>query len=397
VFDALKPLPADSIIGILGKFRADPDPRKVDLSVGVYQDDRGHTPVLDCVKRAEEIILAKEDTKSYVAIAGNAGFNQSVEQLLFGEDSPVLAEGRVATVQTPGGSGALSVAGHLIARARPGARAWLSDPSWANHRPLLSLSGLKLEQYPYYDYEAHRIDFDAMTKAIGKMGAGDVLVLHGCCHNPCGADLSREQWKVVAQLCSRTGVVPFIDFAYQGLAEGIEEDAFGVRVMAETVPELVAATSYSKNLGLYRERVGAASVVSQNRNCRDTVLSNLANVARSIYSMPPDHGAQIVNIVLNDPELRKLWISELDAMRNRLNSLRQLFVDKLAERKTVRDFSFMARERGMFSFLGISKEEIQRLREEFHIYLVESSRVNVAGINPANVDYVTESIAAVVG
>jgi aspartate aminotransferase len=396
VFEVLKPLPTDAILGIMALYRADTDPRKVDLSVGVYQDDAGKTPVLESVKRAEQTVYEHEDSKSYVAIAGNAAFNRGAEQLLFGKGSRVLADGRVATVQTPGGSGALSVAGHLIDRARHGARVFLSDPSWPNHSPLLKLSGLELQQYPYYDFGAHRIDFGAMLKTVETMQAGDVLLLHGCCHNPCGADLSRSQWDELAEICARTGIIPFIDIAYQGLAEGMEEDAYGVRLMADSVAEMVVVSSYSKNLGLYRDRVGACIVVCEDGSERDVVQMNLNNVARSIYSMPPDHGAAIVACIFADPGLQRLWKQELDAMRNRLNGLRVLLVEKLAARETGIDFSFIANERGMFSFLGLSREQIVRLREEFHVYMVESSRVNVAGINSTNVDYVADAIAAVI-
>jgi aspartate aminotransferase len=282
-----------------------------------------------------------------------------------------------------------------VQRAKPNTRVYLSDPSWPNHLPLLRTAGLQLEQYPYYDYDVHRIDFEALVDAVEHMHAGDVVLLHGCCHNPCGADLSQNQWNVLAELCKRTGVLPFIDSAYQGLAEGLDQDVYGLRVMAERVPELLITTSCSKNFGLYRERVGAACVVSATREQRDSVFSNLSNVARSIYSMPPDHGAAIVDKVLHDAGLRALWVEELHAMRDRLNGLRQLLVDRLEARNTPLDFSFIAKERGMFSFLGISTDQVIRLREEFHIYMVESSRINIAGINQHNVDYVADSIAAV--
>jgi aspartate aminotransferase len=396
VFGGLQPLPADAILGIMTLFRADKDPRKVDLSVGVYQDETGNTPVFDCVRRAERKLLEEEKTKTYVAIAGNAGFNECMEQLLFGASSSVVVDGRVATVQTPGGSGALSVAGHLIYRAQPGTRVFLSEPSWPNHLPLIKLSGLRIEQYPYYDFDTHRIDFDAMVGAVERMRAGDVLLLHGCCHNPSGADLSPRQWKVVAELCARLGIVPFIDFAYQGLAEGVEADAHCVRVMSESVPEFIVVSSCSKNFGLYRERVGACCIVSENRNQRDAVFSNLANVARSIYSMPPDHGAAIVAKVLHDASLKEAWVSELDGMRDRLKGLRRLLVEKLGERTQKRDFSFITTQSGLFSFLGLSKKQIVRLREEFHVYMVESSRVNIAGVNETNVDMIADAIAAVV-
>ncbi len=395
MFQSLKPLPPDAIIGIMAMHRQDPDPRKVDLSVGVYQDEAGNTPILECVRRAEHRVLEAQTTKSYVAIAGNAGFNESMEALLFGVDHPARRAGRISTVQTPGGSGGLSVAGHVISRAQPDARVWLSDPSWPNHLPLLRMSGLTLEQYPYYDYENHGVDFEAMTAALGGLGAGDVVLLHGCCHNPCGADLSEEQWLALTDLFEERGIVPYLDLAYQGLARGLDEDAYGLRLMAERLDEVVAVASCSKNLGLYRERVGIASIVSRDADQAKAALSNLGNVARGIYSMPPDHGAAIVNCVLNDEELGALWTEELGQMRDRLNDLRRLFVEKLEERNSPRDFSFIANERGMFSFLGISREEVIRLREEYHVYMVESSRMNFAGINKSNVDYVSDAIVAV--
>lgn len=377
-------------------FRADQSANKIDLSVGVYQDDDGNTPILESVRRAENEILAAQSTKSYVAITGNAGFNSGMQSLVFGENHAVVADDRVATVQAPGGSGALCVAGHLLHRARPDAHVHLSDPSWPNHLPLLKLAGLRLEQYPYYDFDAHRIDFEAMVESMESMREGDVLLLHGCCHNPSGADLSREQWHVVAELCLRKKVVPFIDLAYQGLSEGLQEDVYGVRLVAEHVPELIVVASCSKNFGLYRERVGCVSVVARDSDSRDTILTNLSSVARGLYSMPPDHGAAIVDRILGDPELRALWQSEVSEIRERLNGLRSLFVEKLAARATSRDFSFVANERGMFSFLGISKDQIVRLREQFHVYMLESSRINIAGINSSNVDYIVDSIAEVI-
>jgi len=395
VFETLKPLPPDAILGIMTLFRADTHPSKIDLSVGVYQDEQGRTPVLASVKRAEQAIIDAQDSKTYVAIAGNAGFNSGVSELLYGKDHPALKAGRVSTVQTPGGSGGLSVAGHLLSRSKPNARIYISEPTWPNHLPLLKMAGLELDTYPYYDYTRHRVDFDAMASKLDKAKAGELVLIHGCCHNPCGADLSREQWEALTQLCERRGLVPFIDFAYQGLAEGIEEDAYGARLMASRLPEVVVVTSCSKNLGLYRERVGAASFVSANAEAAKLTLANVSNVARGIYSMPPDHGAAIVSHILHDPALRAQWVAELKDMRTRLNGLRKLLVDKMASRKTPLDFSFIAKERGMFSFLGITKEQVIRLREQFHIYMVESSRVNIAGINHGNVDTVADAIAAV--
>jgi aspartate aminotransferase len=395
VFETLKPLPPDAILGIMTLFRADQHPGKIDLSVGVYQDEKGRTPVLESVKRAERAILEKQDTKTYVAIAGNPVFNKGVEELMYGANHPALKAGRVATVQAPGGSGALSVAGHLLSRAKPNARVYLSDPSWPNHLPLLKTAGLTLENYPYYDYRNHRVDFEAMAAKLETANAGEIVLIHGCCHNPSGADLSQEQWQALTSLFERRGLVPFIDFAYQGLAEGLEQDAYGARLMAERLPEVVIVTSCSKNLGLYRERVGAASVVSANAEQSKLALANAMNVARGIYSMPPDHGAAIAGKVFSDKELTALWHKELEEMRSRMNGLRKLLVAKLAERDTPMDFSFIAKERGLFSFLGITREQVVRLRDEFHVYMIESSRINIAGVNHANVDYIADSIAAV--
>jgi aspartate aminotransferase len=284
-----------------------------------------------------------------------------------------------------------------VARAKQNARIYVSEPTWPNHQPLLKVAGLTLDTYPYYDYAKHRVDFEPMLARLEKASAGELVLIHGCCHNPCGADLSREQWQALTQLCERRGLVPFIDIAYQGLAEGLDEDAYGVRLMTEKLPEVVVVTSCSKNLGLYRERVGAASVVAATAEAAKLTAANLASAARGIYSMPPDHGAAIVGHILSDAALRAQWVGELAEMRTRLNGLRKLLVEKLAARKTRMDFSFIAKERGMFSFLGITKEQVIRLREEFHVYMVESSRINIAGINHSNVDRVADSIAAVLG
>ena len=395
MFEHLESFPPDAILGIMAMFREDPAPGKVDLSVGVYQDEDGRTPILECVRRAERRVLKAQDTKSYVGIAGNPGFNEAMRTLLFGAGHPALEAGRVSSVQTPGGSGGLSVASHVIAQAQPAATVWSSTPSWPNHQLLLRLAGLSLEHYPYYDFERRRIDFDAMTAAFAGLGPGDVVLLHGCCHNPCGADLSRQQWAALAELFAARGIVPFIDLAYQGLAEGLDEDAYGVRLMAERLDEVVVAASCSKNLGLYRERLGLASIVSKDPDQARAAQSNLTHMARGTYSMPPDHGAAIVDCILRDEELNALWSEELCRMRDRLNGLRHVLADKLKERNARQDFSFFTRERGMFSFLGLSREQVIRLREEFHIYMVESSRINFAGLNQSNIDFVADSIVTV--
>src|SRR5690606_2771392 len=310
------------ILGMMALFRADPDPRKIDLSVGVYQDEQGRTPILESVKRAERALLESEDTKTYVAIAGNAAFNRGMEGLLFGDAHPAVVDGRVVTLQTPGGSGALCVAAHLIRRANAQARVHISEPSWPNHIPLLTLSGLEVATYPYYDHVALRVDFERMVDAVEKIPSGDLLLLHGCCHNPCCADLKRDEWHALAEICERRGIVPFVDLAYQGFAEGLAEDAYGVRLMSERCPEVIVVSSCSKNFGLYRERVGAVSIVTGSSESTKGVATHAANVARGIYSMPPDHGAAIVARILGDTELRALWEREVDAIRMRLSSLR---------------------------------------------------------------------------
>jgi len=395
VFEVLKPLPPDAILGINELFSRDRDSNKVDLSVGVYQDEGGLTPVPKAVRLAEQQVIQAQTTKTYVAIAGNAEFNHQMELQLFGSSHRALCDGRISTVQTPGGSGGLSVAAEIICRAQPDTKIWLSDPTWPNHKPLLSLPGLKLQQYPYYDYVNHKINFEKMVSTMKTLGSGDVVVLHGCCHNPCGADLSPDQWGILAKLFGQRGITPLIDLAYQGLSEGLEEDVYGIRLMAESLPEMIVVASCSKNFGLYRERVGAISIVLKDTKQAAATLSNTSNIARGIYSMPPDHGAAIVASIFCEEELRKLWIQELGEMRERINGLRRLLVDKLSEREPPQDFSFIANERGMFSFLGISRSQVIRLREEFHVYLVESSRINVAGINRSNVDYVSDAIVGV--
>ena len=395
MFENLKPQPPDAILGIMAMYRADPAPGKVDLSAGVFQDETGHTPVLECVRRAERLVIEAQDTKSYVAIAGNPGYNDAMETLLFGAGHPALAAGRIASVQAPGGSGALSLAGHIIARATPAATVWLSAPSWPNHNPLLRVAGLTLDHYPYYDFDSHRVDFDGMVASLSKLRSGDLVLLHGCCHNPSGADLSTGQWDQLADLFAERGIVPFVDIAYQGLAEDLEKDAYGARVLAERLDEVLVAASCSKNFGLYRERVGLASIVSRNADQAAATRTNLAQMARGIYSMPPDHGAAIVSRILHDDDLTVLWMKELGDMRDRLNGLRRSFASALSQRGAPTDFSFITSERGMFSFLGLDREQVIRLREEFHVYMVESSRINFAGLNRSNMDYVADSILAV--
>lgn len=395
MFETLDRLPPDPILGISAAFRDDPDPDKIDVGVGVYKDEQGNTPVLDSVRRAEQRLLEAEDSKTYAPPCGDPAFLQCYEGLVFGEDHPALADGRVSSAQTPGGCGALRVAAELVLRGNPRATVWVGTPSWNNHQPLLGNSGLAIREYPYYDYDNHAVRFDDMISSLEKVGEGDLVLLHACCHNPTGADLSREQWQALAELASRNGFTPFIDMAYQGLADGLAEDAYGVRLFAEQLPELIVVGSCSKNFALYRERTGCLSIVGKNAGQAQTNNSQVASVIRGIYSTPPTHGASIVSTILNDDELAGLWYSELTEMRERMKSLRRLLVDSLTKHGVERDFSFINHQRGMFSFLDISPEQVRRLREEHSIYMLESSRISIAGINKQNVDRLALGIAAV--
>ncbi len=369
-------------------------PIKVDLGVGVYRDLSGNTPVLASVRRAEQEILGKQTTKSYVAAAGREEFNSAVEEMVLGAAHATRRDRRARTVQTPGGCGALRVGAELIRAAAPAVSVHVSDPTWGNHTPLLGSSGLRLERYPYYDPAAHQLRFQAMLERLDRAAEGDVVLVHGCCHNPTGADLDLGQWQALAQLLARRRLVPFLDLAYQGFAVDLDTDAAGVRLVAEQVPEALIAISFSKNLGLYRERVGALISISENEARADAVLSHVLQIARSIYSMPPDHGAAIAAHIFADLTLKKEWIEELTAMRTRIADMRGLLSREL--RRAIGDgtFDFIRAQRGMFSLLGVSPQAVERLRDQHHIYMTSDSRMNLAGIMPHNVAYVAEAISA---
>jgi len=395
MFQSIQPLPPDPILGLSAAYRADTNPRKVDLGVGVYKDAAGNTPVMRAVKKAEEKLLNTQASKAYVGPTGFADYNDAVARMLMGDDLLAKLGGRRITVQSPGGCGGLRLSAEFIQKANPGARVWVSDPTWANHVPLLGSAGLNIELYPYYDYEKHDVRFDEMLACLQKVSSNEVVLLHGCCHNPSGADLSREQWQAVRDVALKQGFTVFIDLAYQGLGDGLEEDVYGVRLLAESLPELIVVSSCSKNFGLYRERTGAATVICENETQASAANTLLAASARANYSMPPDHGAAIVETVMNTPALHDDWEMELKEMRDRINSLRSLLVSRLRDVGVDQDFSFIEREKGMFSFLGVNKEQVQSLINDYSIYLVNSSRINVASINDDNIDYLTSSIAAV--
>jgi aspartate aminotransferase len=394
MLDKLEPLPADPILGLAAACRADPNPDKVDLTVGIYMNEQGICPVFEAVRRAQRELAEAEVTKAYLPPAGDESFNQGMRRLVLGEDSGALADARVTSIQTPGGCGALRIGAELIHAATPGARVWVSDPTWPVHIPLLGSVGLPFESYRYYEPAGHGVDFDGMVEDLEKAREGDVVLLHGCCHNPCGADLSMEQWGVVAGMAERQGFLPLIDIAYQGLGDGLDADAAGLRLMVSRLPEVIIAASCSKNMGLYRERTGVAIFVCRQPGDTDAVLGQAQVAARRVYSMPPAHGALLAGRILADPALDALWRKELVAMCARINGLRSTLRHKL-EASTGADFGFIEREKGMFSFLGLSPEQARRLREQHSVYLLDSSRVNVAGVNDGNIDYLAAAVADV--
>ena len=397
MFEKLIPAPPDAILGLTDAFKKDPSPHKINLGVGVYKDARGNTPILDSVRQAEARILAAQASKSYLPIEGSPIYAAITQQLIFGSDHPVIAQGRAATAQTPGGTGALRVAADFIASTLPGRTVWLSEPTWPNHPSIFEAAGLKTVGYAYFDKASHSVDFDAMLEAMRAIPEGDVVLLHACCHNPTGVDLTAVQWRQLAAVIAERNLLPLIDFAYQGFASGLPEDAEGVKIIAELGREFLVANSYSKNLGLYNERVGALTVVGATADAAQTAMTHVKRSIRANYSTPPAHGGAVVAMVLGDPELRAQWEAEVSEMRGRINGIRHLFVETLNEKGVDRDFSFIARQRGMFSFSGLTLEHVNALRERYSIYIVGSGRINVAGMTEGNMDYLCSAIADVLG
>lgn len=395
MFDVLPKLPADPILGLSAAFKTDPNENKVDLGVGVYKDEQGNTPILTSVAKAQTRLLETEISKTYIAPQGVAGFVDGMLKLLLGNDNRALLSDRIAAVQAPGGCGALRILAELLVRCDDNATVWVSDPTWANHIPLLGDAGLTIKKYPYFDTASGTIKFDQMMDTLSKANKGDIVLLHGCCHNPTGADLTQEQWIAVADLLVEKGLLPFVDIAYQGFGEGLEEDAFGLRLLANKCPEMVIAASCSKNFGLYRERVGLAAIISENSATREITQSQIQNVARAIYSMPPSYGGALVDIILNDEALKAEWQQEVTDMRERMTNLRTLLVEKLHSNGADKDFSFVTQQKGMFSYLCIKPEQVQAVRASHGIYFVDSSRVNIAGISQSNVDYLAKALVSV--
>ena len=392
MFDSLPASRPDAILGLMAAFREDSRANKTDLGVGIYKDTAGNTPVMRAIKLAEKRLLETQDSKSYVSPLGSTEFCSAMVQQVFGASADLA---RVRCAQAPGGSGALRILADLMHQARPTATVWVSDPSWPNHIPLLSASGYSVKTYPYYDTSNNCIDIDNMLASLASLPAGDIVVLHGCCHNPTGADLNAEQWQQVADICRERSLLPFIDIAYQGFGDGLEEDAAAVRLLASQLPELVVAASCSKNFGLYRERVGAALLLAADADAANLAIANLGSIIRANYSMPPDHGANVTQLVLSDADLSATWKAELGEMRKRMQKLREDFAAALRKRANSEQFDYIARQKGMFSRLPLTSTQIDQLRVQNGIYIVGDGRINVAGLPADNMDGLAEAIVAI--
>ncbi|HCZ16617.1 MAG TPA: amino acid aminotransferase [Accumulibacter sp.] len=395
IFAAVEMAPRDPILGLTESFNADARSTKVNLGVGVYFDESGRIPLLAAVKLAERARLEAMPPRGYQPIDGLGAYNQAVQKLLFGKESALLEAGRVLTIEALGGTGALKVGADYLRRLLPSATVYISDPSWENHRALFEFAGFQVESYPYYDAASRGVDFTAMKAGLDALPAGSIVVLHACCHNPTGADLDGAQWQEVVDTISARGLVPFIDMAYQGFADGINEDAQVLQLFAASGLQFLVASSFSKSFSLYGERVGALSVVAASKDEAARVMSQVKRVVRANYSSPPTHGGAVVAAVLGSPELRQMWEEELGQMRQRILAMRVSLVDKLQGRGVGTDFSFVTRQRGMFSYTGLGVGQVDRMRDEFGIYAVSTGRICLAALNTNNIDYVADAIAAV--
>lgn len=385
--------PADAILGLTEAFKNDPNPNKVNLGVGVYKDDNGLTPVLQCVKEAEKILLDTESSKSYLPISGDPKYAASVQSLLFGEDSDVVTSGRAATIHAPGGTGALRVGADLLKRFNPDAKIWISSPTWANHKGIFGAAGFSFADYPYYNAETMGLEFEKMLTALKEVPEGDVVLLHACCHNPSGVDIADAQWEQIVAVAREKGWTPFLDFAYQGFGAGVDQDRFVVEKFAEAGLDFFIASSFSKNFGLYNERTGALTVVSPTADDAAVALSHMKTTVRVNYSNPPAHGGLVAATILANDGLKDMWLKELAEMRDRIVAMRSALVDGLSARGIEEDFSYIKEQRGMFSFSGLNDEVVQWLRDEKGIYVVGGGRINLAGLTSKNIDYVCDSIA----
>ena len=389
--------PRDPILGLTEAYNADKNQKKVNLGVGVYTGDDGKVPLLECVRRAERLLVEQPTPRNYVPIDGLAAYDKTVQSLVFGADCPALKEGRIVTVQALGGTGGLRVGADFLRRTAPNAELFISDPSWENHRAVFESAGFKVNTYPYYDAKTRGLDFAGMLGALKSMPSGSIVLLHVCCHNPTGVDLAEDQWAGVIEAIKARSLVPFLDIAYQGFADSLDADGSAVRQFARAGMPVLVSNSFSKSFSLYGERVGALSVVADSSEEAARVLSQIKRLIRSNYSSPPNHGGQIVATVLADPALRTLWEQELGQMRERIKAMRKLLVEKIHARVPGADFSFVVRQRGMFSYSGLTREQVVRMREEFSVYAVESGRICVAALNSKNIDHSADAIAKVIG
>ena len=395
MFEKVTAAPADPILGLTEEFRNDHRSHKINLGVGIYKNDAGDTPILKTVKKAEQILLDTEKTKNYLSIEGNAEYGVLVQGLLFGADSEIVTSRRARTAQAPGGTGALRIGAEFLARQKLSRKVWISNPTWVNHFQVFGAAGMETGEYTYYNPQTRGLDFDGMLTSLTAAAPGDVVLLHGCCHNPTGIDPTIEQWETLAKFCAERQLLPFFDFAYQGFAFGVEEDAAGLRTFARYHREMLVASSFSKNFGLYNERVGAITLVTDAESIANVAFSQIKTTIRANYSNPPAHGAAIVATVLRDAALRAEWEAEVKEMRDRIHEMRKLFVAKLKAHGVERDFSFMTEQNGMFSFSGLDKAQVARLKEEFAVYIVGSGRISVAGLTSGNIDAVCAAIAKV--
>ncbi len=392
MFDSILPAPPDSILGLTDSWKRDPNPLKVNLGVGVYKDDSGNTPILAAVKAAEAALLLAATTKSYMPISGAPEYGCCVQDLIFGGAHEIISSARARTAHTPGGTAALRVGADFLKKASPNATVWVSAPTWANHKGVFGAAGIPTADYPYYDAATRGLDFTRMQETLEQIPAGDIVLLHACCHNPSGVDLDAGQWQSVAAIAARRGWLPFLDFAYQGYGDGLEQDRNGVLALAAVCPEFIVASSFSKNFGLYQDRVGALTLVAGSAAAANSAFSNVEIAIRVNYSNPPAHGGLIVTRVLTDSALRGQWLAELTAMREHIAATRVQFVAALASHGVPGDFSFIARQKGMFSFSGLSDAQVKFLREARSIYIVGGGRINVAGITSRNLEYLCTSI-----
>ena len=395
MFESMDKAPADPIMGITELYNTDTNPKKINLSMGVFKDEQGNTPLLDCVKEAEAKIYATEDTKAYSAIEGFSSFNDAVLPLIFGTKHEAVTSGRAATIHTPGGSGALRVVADFLYKLSASKIIWVSDPTWVNHINIFETAGLQVKRYPYFDRATNGLAFDTMMSALKDIPSGDTVLFHGCCHNPTGVDPSNDQWQQISNLVHGNGLLPLLDFAYQGFAEGIREDGEGPLKLVQPGKETLICGSFSKNFALYNERTGSLTAVAADAAAVNVATSQIKSVIRAIYSSPPAHGGIIVSTILNDPDLRNQWESQLKQMRERIQNMRQLLAETFTAKGVPGDHSFITRQRGMFSFSGLNPTQVEQLKNDHSVYIVGNGRINVAAITPDNCDALCEAIANV--